>query len=241
MDANEFIKSSTFIWHQRFKLDGVYTPGVNDVEWLWRCAQIPDDLSGKSVLDIGTSNGGVAFEAERRGAQRVVAVDIYPPDWFGFSDIRAYLGSNVEFLQASVYGLPPVLGERFDLVFSFGVLYHLRHPLLALDELRALTQGHLFIETQIALDLGPESGLVRYHRADTLFGDGSNWFEPAVDTLLDWCFSSGFHAEVVASWPEEAPTRCMVRAAPTDGDPEYFHLSYERPLRVSATGWPSLG
>jgi tRNA (mo5U34)-methyltransferase len=241
MDANEFIKGSTFIWHQRFKLDDVYTPGVNDVEWLWRCARLPEDLSGKRVLDIGTSNGGVAFEAERRGARQVVAVDIYPSHWFGFSDIRAYLGSDVEFLQANVYGLPAVLDERFDLVFFFGVLYHLRHPLLALDALRALTQGHLFVETQIAPDLGSKPGLVRFHRGDTLFADGSNWFEPAVDTLLDWCFSSGFQAKVVASWPDDAPTRCMLRAAPTDGDPEYFRLSYERPLRVAARGWPSLG
>ncbi len=118
---------------------------------------------------------------------------------------------------------------------------HLRHPLLALDALRALTRGHLFVETQIAPDLGSKPGLVRFHRGDTLFADGSNWFEPAVDTLLDWCFSSGFQAEIVASWPDDAPTRCMLRAAPTDGDPEYFRLSYERPLQVSATGWPSLG
>src|SRR5204862_2035765 len=108
--AEEFIERSTFIWHQRFALDDdVYTIGASDVEWLMACARVPKTLAGMTVLDIGTANGGVAFEAERRGARRVVAVDIYPPEQFGFAETRAFLGSTAEFVQASVYGLPEAL------------------------------------------------------------------------------------------------------------------------------------
>ena len=66
-DARAFIADASFIWHQRFELgDGAYTAGVSDVDWLYEIAQIPRDLDGHSVLDIGTTNGEAAFEAERR-------------------------------------------------------------------------------------------------------------------------------------------------------------------------------
>jgi hypothetical protein len=68
-----------------------------------------------------------------------VAVDIYPPQWFGFDALREFLGSSVEYLQGAVYDLSRLSrGERFDYVLFWGVLYHLRHPLLALDEVRAV-------------------------------------------------------------------------------------------------------
>ena len=52
---------------------------------LWRRGNLPDDLTGATVLDVGTTNGGFAFEAERRGAVRVVAVDIVDADLFEFN------------------------------------------------------------------------------------------------------------------------------------------------------------
>ena len=67
-EAKEFLAESQFIWHQKFDLcPGVETPGVNAIPWLLESFGFPDDLSGKSVLDIGTTNGAVAFEAERHG------------------------------------------------------------------------------------------------------------------------------------------------------------------------------
>ena len=84
-EAKEFLASSKFIWHQKFNLcPEVETPGVSVVPWFLLSFDFPEDLSGKTVLDIGTTNGGMAFEAERRGADRVVAVDILDADWFGF-------------------------------------------------------------------------------------------------------------------------------------------------------------
>jgi SAM-dependent methyltransferase len=118
-DARELIASSDFVWHQRFELeDGVYTPGTHDIEWLMDAAGVPRDLSRRAVLDVGTSNGGAAFGAERRGAERVVALDIYPPAWFGFDRLARFLDSGVEYVQGTVYELPRLVEGRFDEIFS---------------------------------------------------------------------------------------------------------------------------
>ena len=131
------VARTDFTWHQRFELvPGVYTPGVSNIEFLTNAAGIADRLDDLTVLDIGTTNGGAAFECERRGAKRVVAVDIADEDWFGFAAIKELLGSRVEHLNSSIYELPELLGEQFDVVMFWGVLYQLRHPLLALDNVR---------------------------------------------------------------------------------------------------------
>ena len=125
-------------WFHNLNLHGVQTAPnhfLGDypaIKWQRFAHAIPSDLSGRSVLDVGCNAGFYTLEMKRRGASRVLGVD---------SD-RRYLdqarfaaeisGLDVEFRQMSVYDLP-FLGESFDLVLFMGVLYHLRHPLLALD------------------------------------------------------------------------------------------------------------
>ena len=235
--AEDFIREAQFYWHQRFELaPGIYTPGANDVDFLLSAAQLPGNIDGASVLDIGATNGGMAFELERRGAERVVTVDLYSADWFGFEQIKALLNSKVEYLRASVYELPAKLDEQFDIVAFCGVLYHLRHPLLALDVVRSLTRGQALIETAICdRHLGDAASrpLIHFHRLDDLNGDGSNWFEPSLAALTDMCRSSGLEPIHSQAWPPEAPGRCMLSATPTAGDPEYLAMSYEMPILSS--------
>jgi tRNA (mo5U34)-methyltransferase len=238
--AIDFVSKASFLWHQRFRLaPGVYTPGANDVEFLLAQAAIPD-VKGATVLDIGTTNGGLAFEMERRGAARVVAVDIYDGNWFGFDAIKTFLNSKVEYHCVSVYELPRVLASPFDIVAFWGVLYHLRHPLLALDAIRAVTRGSVMIETAVFDHAVSEveTPTLYFHRYDDLNKDGSNWFEPTVKALTDMCESSGFRPIAVKSWPRDKPARSMVTAVPTSGDPEYLGMSYEKPLDAAiATGY----
>lgn len=235
-EAAAFIAGSRFVWHQRFELaPGVDTPGVNSVAFLLDRAGVPADLTGLSVLDVGTTNGGCAFEAERRGARRVVAVDLVGPDVFGFDAIRGFLGSRVEFVQASVYELPDRLPETFDLVFFFGVLYHLRHPLLALDRLWEMTGRDIVIETAICdfeNAAARDTSVVRFYRRRELANDGSNWFAPTTRALADWVGSAGFDVVGTNAWPDDAPERAMVRATRLPAPQEYLTLSYERPLTV---------
>jgi tRNA (mo5U34)-methyltransferase len=97
---------------------------------------LPESLEGKSVLDIGCNAGFYSVEMKRRGARRVVGID---SDDRYLAQARlacASLGfEDIEFRNLSVYDVA-ALGERFDLVIFMGVLYHLRHPLLALDLIR---------------------------------------------------------------------------------------------------------
>lgn len=106
---------------------------------------LPADLSGKSVLDIGCNAGFYSVEMKRRGAARVVGID---SDERYLDQARfacAALGfDDIEFRNLSVYDVA-ALGERFDLVIFMGVLYHLRHPLLALDLIREHVSGDLML------------------------------------------------------------------------------------------------
>jgi tRNA (mo5U34)-methyltransferase len=234
-EAEAFLASTSFVWHQRFQLaPGVTSPGVNAIEWLLDAAGIPADLAGQSVLDIGTSNGGVAFEAERRGASRVVAVDIYDDRHFGIRPLTGLFDSKVEFVQSSLYELPERLDATFDVVVFWGVLYHLRHPLLGLDALRRLTAGWASIETAVTVAADDRPGaLARFFGTDELAGDASNWWAPSVDALYAWCRSAGFELSALRLLPgADAPERALGLLTPTEGDPAYVEVSYERPLRV---------
>ena len=102
---------------------------------------LPRDLAGASVLDIGCNAGFYAFEMKRRGAGRVLGIES-DPRYLAQGRLAAVtLGfDDVEFRRCSVYDVG-ALGERFDLVIFMGVLYHLRHPLLALDLIREHVAG----------------------------------------------------------------------------------------------------
>ncbi len=210
------------------------TPGVNDIEWLLDEVGFPASLDGASVLDIGTTNGGAAFIAEMRGAKRVVAVDIYDTDRFGFDEIRTALGSHVDFVKGSVYQLPELLDEQFDVVLFLGVLYHLRHPLLAIDSLRRLTHGALYLETAVSGEPA-DPPRADFYRRDELNADGSNWFAPTISCLINWVESSGFEVPGGAShWPSQHPERACLAAQPLEGEPEYIQISTEAPVLVSS-------
>src|SRR5215211_7135817 len=125
-------------WFHNLDLGGVKTApdhflgNYPEVKWQRFAAAIPDDLSGKSVLDIGCNAGFYSIEMKRRGAERVVGID-YDERYLEQARFAAEVkGQEIEFRMLSVYDVA-ALGERFDIVLFMGVLYHLRHPLLALD------------------------------------------------------------------------------------------------------------
>lgn len=93
---------------------------------------IPEDLSGRSVLDIGCNAGFYSIEMKRRGAGRVLGLD-FDARYLAQARLAAeVLEMEIEFRQLSVYEVG-ALQEKFDVVLFMGVFYHLRHPLLALD------------------------------------------------------------------------------------------------------------
>src|SRR5438105_1875926 len=124
-------------WFHNLDLNGVQTAPdhfLGDypaVKWRRFAHAIPDDLTGKSVLDIGCNAGFYSLEMKRRGAERVVGVD-FDEQYLAQARFAAEVaGVEIEFKKLSVYDVHR-LGERFDVVIFMGVFYHLRHPLLAL-------------------------------------------------------------------------------------------------------------
>jgi tRNA (mo5U34)-methyltransferase len=138
-------------WFQNMNLGGVWTapdhflgdyPGAKFRRF---APHLPADLSGKSVLDIGCNAGFYSIEMKRRGAERVVGIDSderYLAQARLASDVLGF--DDIEFEQLDVYDVA-ALGERFDLVIFMGVLYHLRHPLLALDLIHEYAAGDMLL------------------------------------------------------------------------------------------------
>lgn len=184
-------------WYHSIELrPGIVTPGRAAERNVLPFLGIPEDLSGLSVLDIGCWDGFFSFECERRGAKRVVAADIWETlgrDAFDFA--RGELGSAVEPAQASVYDLPEALGgERFDLVLFLGVLYHLRHPLLAIEKVAEVTApgGLAIIESAVDAGALMDRPLMAFYPGDEMNNDPTNWWAPNVPALASMLGVSGF-------------------------------------------------
>src|SRR3981081_1902883 len=125
-------------WFHNLDLQGVRTAPSHflgdypSVKWRNFADVVPQSLKGKSVLDIGRNAGFYAMEMKRRCAARVLGLDSRD-EYLAQARFAADVsGLDVEFRNLSVYDVGK-LGETFDLVIFMGVLYHLRHPLLALD------------------------------------------------------------------------------------------------------------
>src|SRR5580658_3153416 len=115
-------------WHSFELPDGRKIDGANDLPGLKRrlaLFPIPDDLSGKRVLDIGAWDGWFSFELERRGADVVSVDNVESPN---FLYLHRELNSRIDYRILDVYELTPQKLGRFDIVLFLGVLYHLKHP-----------------------------------------------------------------------------------------------------------------
>jgi tRNA (mo5U34)-methyltransferase len=187
MNADEIVaRIQGLPWFHRIPLgEGVVTPG-RDVDAGAKLAfnKIPDDLTGKTVLDIGAWDGLFSFEAERRGAARVLATDSFA--WGGegwgskecFLVAREILGSKVDDLDIDVMDVcTERVGGQFDVVFLLGVLYHLRHPLLALEKVAGVTRECLILSTSIDM-LGHKGPAAAFYPTTELAGDATNWWGP---------------------------------------------------------------
>jgi tRNA (mo5U34)-methyltransferase len=108
---------------------------------------LPEDFGGARVLDIGCAEGFFTFEAERRGAGEVVAIDSFPDSVRRFNLAREVLGMRSQAYLTNVYDLSAKTFGTFDVVMYFGVSYHLRHPLLALEKIFEVCSGTLHMQT----------------------------------------------------------------------------------------------
>jgi tRNA (mo5U34)-methyltransferase len=140
-------------WFQNLDLRGIKTAPQHflgdypAVKWRRFAHALPPDMSGKSVLDIGCNAGFYSIEMKRRGAARVVGTDVDETYLAQARFAAEVCGVEIEFHRLSIYDVAQ-LREQFDLVLFMGVLYHLRHPLLALDLLhRYVVKDLLVVQT----------------------------------------------------------------------------------------------
>ena len=183
---------------------------------------LPADMTGRTVLDIGCNAGFYSLEMKRRGADRVLGIDSddrYLAQARLAAEVR---GAEIEFRNLSVYDVA-ALGERFDLVIFMGVLYHLRHPLLALDLIHAHVAGDLLLfqslqrgaaeSAEVADDYPFESqahfdapGYPKLHFIEHSYcGDPTNWWAPNAACSAAMLRSAGFE---VLDQPEAETFLC---------------------------------
>jgi tRNA (mo5U34)-methyltransferase len=219
-------------WFHNLNLGGVQTAPnhfLGDypaVKWRRFADAIPADLHGRTVLDVGCNGGFYSIEMKRRGAARVVGIDSderYLAQARFAADVE---GLDIEFRQMSVYDLP-LLHQTFDIVLFMGVLYHLRHPLLALDILHEYVCADMLVfQSMLRGSTAPAELEPDYHFwqsaqfEDEAFprmyfvehkysGDPTNWWIPNRACAEGMLRSAGF--DIVAH-PEEEIFICR-RAA----------------------------
>ena len=184
-------------WYHSIRIGNVVTPGIAGEDHLaWTAQAIPENLHGKSVLDIGAWDGYFSFLCEKRGASRVLAIDdLSGPRSLGmegnegFQLAKKMLGSSVEFKQMSAYDVG-ALDQTFDLTIFFGVYYHLKNPLLALEVIYQRTGELLAIEGHVVDD--PRPIMYFYDTFELNPGDASNWWGPSVSCLEKMLRRVGF-------------------------------------------------
>ena len=215
-------------WFHNMSLRGVQTAPEHflgdypAVKWRRFEHTIPSDLTGKTVLDIGCNGGFYSMEMKRRGADRVVAID-FDDDYLEQARFAAAIeGLDIDFRVMSVYDVAQ-LAERFDVVFFIGVLYHLRHPLLALDLIHEHVTRDLFVfqslqrgspdMPEIAADypfsetaVFDRPGYPKMHFIEQSYsGDNTNWWAPNRACAAAMLRGSGFRIEAM---PEEEVFIC---------------------------------
>jgi tRNA (mo5U34)-methyltransferase len=228
-------------WFHNIDLGGVstapdhYLGNYPFVKWRLFADAIPADLSGKTVLDIGCNAGFYSIEMKRRGAERVIGVD-FDETYLAQARFAAEVADlDIEFRSLSVYDVGS-LGERFDIVLFMGVLYHLRHPLLALDLIREHVAGDVMVfqsmqrgSDEVALveenypfwnyELFDQPGFPKLHFVEHRYADDpTNWWVPnraGVEAMLR---SSGFE---IVSHPEDEVYICRIAPRSVDAKPVY--------------------
>ena len=99
----------------------------------------------------------------------------------------------------------------FDVVLFLGVLYHLRHPLLALERVAAVTGDLLIVDTQVDL-VSVRRPAMAFYPGRELNSDDSNWWAPNPPALRAMLHDVGFSRVKVATPPYRLPGR-VARAA----------------------------
>jgi tRNA (mo5U34)-methyltransferase len=235
-------------WFHNIDLRGIPTAPCHflgdypAVKWRRFADTLPADLRGRTVLDIGCNAGFYSIEMKRRGAERVVAIDS-DNDYLNQARFAAeVIGVDLELRELSVYDVG-TLDEQFDIVLFLGVLYHLRHPLLALDLIhehvardllvfQSMQRGSTEIEPLEAdypftdVEVFDRPGFPKLHFIERCYaGDPTNWWAPNRACSEALLRSAGF---AIIARPEEEVFICRRQELPGGSRAVYPKTGEER-------------
>ena len=189
----KFINKSA--WFHRIDLgDGIITPGLQDCAKTLDRVGIPEDLTGKNVLDIGANDGYFSFAAERRGAAHVVALDLWNRKYDNTRAVenihvcKEVLNSNIEIVQMDFLEYIPKY--EFDLILFMGVFYHMKNPISGIEKLMEIGCKDLILESHF---IGGEDYIMKFYSGSQLNNDPTNWWGATKNCLVDMVSVSGFN------------------------------------------------
>ena len=223
-------------WFHNLDLHGIRTAPHHflgdfpNIKWKNVAREIPPDLSGAHVLDIGCNGGFYSLEMKRRGAERVLGIDVDERYLNQARFAADVLGLDIEFEKRSVYDVDSIPGQ-FDYVLFMGVFYHLRYPLFALDKVIKKVSGRLVFQTMTRgsdtvrawkdnytfwdrdIFLDPTFPAM-YFIEKSYSNDYTNWWIPNAAAVEAMLRSSGLE---ILSHPESETWICMPRTSMRDG------------------------
>jgi tRNA (mo5U34)-methyltransferase len=207
------------------------TEPIDHPEATWRIIKrcLPEDLAGKSVLDVGCNAGFYAIEAKRRNAARVVGIDSQRLHIRQARFAARALGLDIAYERMSVYDLSRHRVGRFDVTLALGLIYHCKHVVLALERLFQVTGGLLILESAVLpsrrrFESFAQAGIGRrLHAMAYVENDPSareavyNWFVPSAECLCALLRDVGFiDSEIVPGEGGRAVIVCRRPRAEAD-------------------------
>lgn len=228
-------------WFHNLDLAGVQTAPEHflgdypRVKWQRFAHAIPANLKGKTVLDIGCNGGFYSIEMKRRGAARVLGIDSQDDYLLQARFAAEICGVDIELRRLSVYDIG-ALAEKFDVVLFMGVLYHLRHPLLALDLIRQHVAKDLFVFQSMQRGSDEVASL----EDDYEFWNEDIFEKPGFPRL---CFIEKKYSGDPTNWwvPNRACSEAMLRSAgfTIEANPEEeVYVCRCAPLTAGGRHWP---
>jgi tRNA (mo5U34)-methyltransferase len=179
----------------------------------WLGIENSKNLEGARVLDIAANDGYWSFWSEKKKAKEVVAIDVdtydqydwgwdIPPEFMNqnshfekdstFHYLASEFDSSVKRKKQSIYELNPENDGQFDLVFNFGLLYHLRHPAMAMDSVRKVCNGAHILRTHTVRRKDIKDLPINFFYEDNVFKAVTNWTGPTEACCVQWMKNSGF-------------------------------------------------
>ena len=181
-------------WFHQFDFgDGIRSAGRAENEPCFQALSLPEDMRGKTVLDIGAFDGYHSFECAKRGA-RVLATDAWcwqdkPFDFpsnrtfgtqAGFKLARELLNLRVRDMYCWPHQITPALLGKHDVVLLLGVIYHLQNMLQGIQCAWEVTNDVLIVESYVDQRYGEDKPYAVFYPGSEINNDDTTWWGPNI-------------------------------------------------------------